>query len=88
MKQTIKTFLLGVLCTATCYALSSCNNNASTGHDHSHSEEVHDHAHHDHDGHSHEGHDHHTTTTPMKGTAMRATTTAIRMREATPVPMR
>ena len=59
MKQTIKTFLLGVLCTATCYALSSCNNNASTGHDHSHSEEVHDHAHHDHDGHSHEGHDHH-----------------------------
>ena len=72
MKQTIKTFLLGVLCTATCYALSSCNNNASTGHDHSHSEEVHDHAHHDHDGHSHEGH----------------TTTAIRMREATPVPMR
>lgn len=60
MKQTIKIFLLGVLCTATCYALSSCNNNASTGHDHSHSEEVHDHAHHDHDGHSHEGHDHHS----------------------------
>ena len=29
-----------------------------------------------------------TTTTPMKGTGTRATTTAIRMREATPVPMR
>ena len=66
MKQTIKTFLLGVLCLATCYALSSCNNTSGSGHGHSHSEEVHDHAHHDHDGHdhsheghSHEGHDHH-----------------------------
>ena len=67
MKQTIKTFLLGVLCLATCYVLSSCNNTSGTGHDHSHSEEIHDHAHHDHeghdhshDGHSHEGHDHHS----------------------------
>ena len=66
MKQTIKTFLLGVLCLATCYVLSSCNNTSGSGHGHSHSEEVHDHAHHDHDGHdhsyeghSHEGHDHH-----------------------------
>lgn len=65
MKQTIKTFLLGVLCIATCYVLSSCNNTSGSGHGHSHSEEVHDHAHHDHDGHdhsheghSHEGHDH------------------------------
>ncbi len=66
MKQTIKTFLLGVLCLATCYVLSSCNNTSGSGHGHSHSEEVHDHAHHDHEGHdhsheghSHEGHDHH-----------------------------
>ena len=65
MKQTIKTFLLGVLCLATCYVLSSCNNTSGSGHGHSHSEEVHDHAHHDHDshdhsheGHGHEGHDH------------------------------
>lgn len=58
MKQHIKTFLLGVLCSATCYALSSCNNTTGTGHDHSHSEEVHEHEAHNHEGHDHEGHSH------------------------------
>lgn len=56
MKQTIKTFLLGILCIATCCVLSSCNNTSGNGH--FHSEEMHDHAHDGHDHHAHEGHSH------------------------------
>ena len=70
MKRTIKAILLGALCTATCWSLSSCRNSQTTEDNHAHSEEIHQahdhegHSHdhdghgHDHAGHSHEGHDH------------------------------
>ena len=101
MKQTIKTFLLGVLCIATCYVLSSCNNTSGSFHPATtlqvpvtvtptarRSTTMRITTMRDMITHTRVTATRVTTTTPMKGTGTRATTTAIRMREATPAPMR